>query len=66
MSHTFILVINAGSSSVKYALYDTHALSTFKPLQLLSEGIAELVNSNQASITIKQNLEKTKTICIRY
>lgn len=61
MSHTLILVINAGSSSVKYALYDTHALSTFKPLQLLSEGIAELINSNQASITLKQNSEKTKT-----
>tara|TARA_R110001592_G_scaffold137324_1_gene355238 strand:+ start:23751 stop:24983 length:1233 start_codon:yes stop_codon:yes gene_type:complete len=61
MSHSFILVINAGSSSVKYALYDTHAISSFKPLKLLSEGIAELVNSNQASITIKQNSEKTKT-----
>jgi acetate kinase len=61
MSHSFILVINAGSSSVKFALYDIYSLSSFKPLKLLSEGIAELVNSNQANISIKQNSEKTNT-----
>jgi acetate kinase len=62
MSHSFILVINSGSSSVKFALYDAYAFSSFKPLKLLSEGIAELTNTNQANISIKQNSEKTQII----
>tara|TARA_R110001592_G_scaffold138511_4_gene357650 strand:+ start:32329 stop:33561 length:1233 start_codon:yes stop_codon:yes gene_type:complete len=60
MSYSFILVINAGSSSVKFALYDTHPLSSFKPLKLLAEGISELTSPTQASITIKQGSDKTK------
>jgi acetate kinase len=58
MSNTFILVINCGSSSVKFALYDTKPLSTSLPLKLLSEGIAELVSESRASITIKHGSNK--------
>lgn len=58
MSHSFILVINCGSSSVKFALYDTQSTSPLKNLTLISEGIAELISENQASITIKQDSNK--------
>lgn len=58
MPHTFILVINCGSSSVKFALYDTIDPTS---LNLLSEGIAELVNDKKADITIKQNKNKSSS-----
>tara|TARA_R110002167_G_scaffold180956_17_gene381193 strand:- start:1665 stop:2894 length:1230 start_codon:yes stop_codon:yes gene_type:complete len=58
MPHSFILVINCGSSSVKFALYDTQSSSPFEPLKLLSEGIAELLNENKANITIKYDSKK--------
>ena len=58
MNHSYVLVINCGSSSLKFALYDTHAQSDFKPLKLLSEGIAEHVNNTTANITTRQSAEK--------
>lgn len=65
MNKTNILVINCGSSSLKFALYDTHPLSLFKPLKMLCEGIAELQSrdgeASQAKITIKNKSEKNST-----
>tara|TARA_R110002072_G_scaffold172728_1_gene326975 strand:+ start:58497 stop:59720 length:1224 start_codon:yes stop_codon:yes gene_type:complete len=61
MNHSYVLVINCGSSSLKFALYDTHAQPDFKPLKLLAEGIAEHVNSNTANITIRKHPEKTSS-----
>lgn len=62
MNHSYILVINCGSSSLKFALYDTHTQSDFKPLNLLSEGISEQLNNNSARITVTQNSEKTSKL----
>lgn len=58
MNNAYVLVINCGSSSLKFALYDTHTQSEFKPLTLLSEGIAEHVSHNTASITIHNGASK--------
>lgn len=60
MSNSYVLVINCGSSSLKFALYDTNRHSDFKPLTLLSEGIAELISDTQAGVTIKQHTKKNK------
>lgn len=61
MSHSFILVINCGSSSVKFALYDTKPSSPLKNLSLISEGIAELINEEHANITIRLNSNKSSS-----
>ncbi|MFV1873701.1 MAG: acetate/propionate family kinase [Oleiphilus sp.] len=66
MNKTYILVINCGSSSLKFALYDTHFSSLFKPLKLLTEGIAELKKQDeksnyQAKISIIQGKDKHAT-----
>ncbi len=58
MDFSFVLVINCGSSSVKFALYDTQSSIGFKPITLLSEGIAEQINKTQIKITLKQNAQK--------
>ena len=58
MPNTLVLVINCGSSSVKFALYNSHEASNFKPVKLLSEGIAELLSDTTFAITIKEGKEK--------
>jgi len=53
MTPTLILVINCGSSSLKFALYTTQ-------LNLLAEGLAESLNSSQAKLTIEKYSNHTK------
>lgn len=49
--NNLLLVINCGSSSLKFALYDTNNT-------LLSEGLAEKLNSNEAVLHIKIDKQK--------
>ena len=53
MAKYLVLVINCGSSSLKFALYST------KPeVQLLAEGLAESLNQTQGKLSIKQDNNK--------
>ena len=61
MSNALVLVINCGSSSVKFALYNSQDAANFKPVKLLSEGIAELRSSTVCDITLKQGTDKEQT-----
>ena len=61
MPNALVLVINCGSSSVKFALYNSYEAANFKPVKLLSEGIAELLTDTQLTITIKQGKEKQQS-----
>lgn len=49
-----ILVLNCGSSSLKFAVIDSHNG------KLILSGLAERLNSDQASINIKQDKNKTE------
>jgi acetate kinase len=53
MSTSLVLVINCGSSSLKFALYETHSA-----LSLLAEGLAESLNQATGSLTISQDGSK--------
>jgi len=55
MNSKLILVINCGSSSLKFALYTTQ-------LDLLAEGLAEKLNSEDARLKIKKLDNKTNDI----
>lgn len=58
MPNALVLVINCGSSSVKFALYNSQDAANFKPVKLLSEGIAERRTPSIFAITVKQGTEK--------
>ncbi len=58
MPNALILVINCGSSSVKFALYNSYKTTDFKPVKLIAEGIAELLTEQNFSITLKQAADK--------
>lgn len=58
MPNALVLVINCGSSSVKFALYNSQDAANFKPVKLLSEGIAELRTPAECVITIKKGADK--------
>ena len=53
MNSKLILVINCGSSSLKFALYTTQ-------LSLLAEGLAESLNSSKAELKIENCSNQTK------
>jgi len=62
MPNALVLVINCGSSSVKFALYNGYEAANFKPVKLLAEGIAEMLSSTEMALTIKQKEEKQKNL----
>lgn len=53
MANSLILVINCGSSSLKFALYSTHPETS-----LLAEGLAESLNQTEGKLTVKHSGEK--------
>jgi len=55
MTPKLILVINCGSSSLKFALYTTQ-------LKLLAEGLAESLNSIDAKLKIERISDQTKEV----
>ena len=55
MDTKLILVINCGSSSLKFALYTTK-------LVLLAEGLAESLNSENAKLKIERSLDQIKEV----
>jgi acetate kinase len=55
MTNSLVLVINCGSSSLKFALY-----STTNELELEAEGLAESLNQPQGSLNIKREGQKEK------
>lgn len=55
MSKSLVLVINCGSSSLKFALYETNS-----SISLLVEGLAESLNQTSGSLTIVQNSVKER------
>ena len=55
MDTKLILVINCGSSSLKFALYTTK-------LSLLAEGLAESLNSESAKLKIERSLDQIKEV----
>jgi acetate kinase len=61
MPNALVLVINCGSSSVKFALYNSYEATNFKPVKLLSEGIAELLSKSEMSLTIKKREDKQQS-----
>lgn len=58
MSKQYILVINCGSSSLKFALYNTSTQVIDKKLRPISSGIVERKKQTEASITIKNGDQK--------
>jgi acetate kinase len=60
MPENLILVVNCGSSSLKFALYvnQTEDRLPKRQTELLIEGLAESLNQPQASVSVKTNAHK--------